>query len=129
VSRHPAYSLADLCTDCGQSRVFVTKQALETAGNDFGLYGQGAVLSFIANGGLQHPVFQNCEPWHNNPNPSTPIYVDAYVFTSGARAGYIAFYQPANQRWVIKSFKTDDPSGFGKTNIFAHAFQNRGKLR
>lgn len=130
MAKAPVYELARLCKDCGCGRVHVLGGALKTAATDFSLLTAPDVLRFIEDGGLEDVTFRNCEPWHNNPDPNVVICVHAYVFRSGARRGYIAFfYQPKTGKWVIKSFKQDDPSGYGKANIFAHAFGNRGKLK
>ncbi len=83
---------------------------METAKRDFNLKTRDRVLRFIAAGGLENPCFINCKPWENNPRPSSPIMVDAYGFYSGLQIhGYLAFfYQPATDKWIIKSFKRNE---------------------
>lgn len=104
----PQYNINDFITDCitGVSKVYASKNTLETARADFNLNTQGQVFEFIGNGGLESPSFISCRPWKNNPDPSNQIFVDAYGFYSGFIYGYIAFfYQLKMNKWIIKSFK------------------------
>lgn len=103
----PFYIFEDFRKACGSKvQIVVPMQAAQdSADRDFGLKTQKAILSFIFNGGLENLDFVNTKLWENNPNPSLPINVDAYEFTSVSKLGYIAFfYNGRTSRWVIKSF-------------------------
>ncbi len=120
------YKLEDFIAGCaeGTKKAFITKGAMETARSDLKLNTQDQVLQFIGNGGLEKPYFINSKAWENNPNPSSLIKADAWGFFSGLFHGYIAFFfQPANQKWNIKSFKKNEESD--PRNL---AFQDLGKL-
>ncbi|MES2217174.1 MAG: hypothetical protein V4501_02050 [Pseudomonadota bacterium] len=108
MSNEPEYELDDFVNDCamGTSKVSVSHGAMSTARTDFNLGTQVNVLEFIANGGLEKPVFINKRVWDNNPDRNIVIMVDAYAFFSGLIYGYIAFvYVAKTERWLIKSFK------------------------
>ncbi len=85
---------------------------MTTARTDFNLLTQEQVQSFIANDGLENLQFKNSEPldakWGFDPLPMA----DAYTFTTGTKAGYLAFFYSPYGRWIIKSFKssTDGPT-------------------
>jgi hypothetical protein len=106
----PAYVFADFVSGCASSKsAFVTGGAMATARTDFGLNTMADVLAFVSNGGLESPTFINVAPWENNPDPATPIQVDAYSFFSGLTYGYVAFlYQPKTSKWIIKSLKKNE---------------------
>lgn len=89
----PEYKFDDFVRDCadGISKIVVTRGAMETARTDFKLMTQDRVCEFIANGGLEKPVFINKKEWENNIDQSALIMVDAYAFFSGVIYGYIAF--------------------------------------
>lgn len=109
----PEYKFDDFVRDCtdGASKIVVSRGAMETARKDFKLMTQDRVWEFIANGGLEKPVFINKKEWENNTDKSVLIMVDAYAFFSGIIYGYIAFvYITKTKKWLIKSFKRhEDP--------------------
>lgn len=80
---------------------------MTTARSDFNLLTQDAVQAFIANDGLENLQFKNTETldekWGFSPLPMT----DAYLFTTGPRAGYLAFFRSPTSTWTIKSFKSN----------------------
>jgi hypothetical protein len=83
-------------------KVKVTRQALISADLHFGLATEKDVLWFIADRGLENCVLKNRRPFENGAGEM----VHAFRFRSGARRGYIAFYETTI--WVIKSFKRDE---------------------
>ncbi len=111
--KEPEYKFDDFVCDCaeGTAKIFVTHGAMETARSDFKLMTQNRVAEFIANGGLEKPIFINKKKWENNTDDSVVIMVDAYAFFSGIIYGYIAFvYVTKTKKWLIKSFKRhEDP--------------------
>jgi hypothetical protein len=106
-----SYDLNDLIKDCeNDEKIFITKQAQSSAGNDFGLHTKKKVLDFIAAGGLETPRYINTEPWDNNRSTNI-ILVDAYSFYSGTKHGYFAFlFNTTTDKWIIKSFKLNKDS-------------------
>lgn len=109
----PTHNMDDFLKACaeGTQKVFVHKGAMETAKSDFNLMTQERVLQFVGDDGLEKPSFINSKPWENNPDPATPIQVDAWGFFSGLLHGYIAFFfQPKTKKWNIKSLKKNTDS-------------------
>lgn len=106
-----AYDLNDLIKACGKNNhVKVLGKAQESAGSDFGLYTEQAVLYFINDGGLEKPQHISKKPWEKNPDPGL-IWIDAYSFYSGPKQGYLAFFFSSKTgRWLIKSFKLNKDS-------------------
>jgi hypothetical protein len=110
----PAYDIADLilCCDENPERVHLIGKTLEDAQNIFKLHTAPEIKKFIVNNGLEKLTFINTKRWKNNPNPRTPILVDAYEFETGKISGYIAFFMNKKGEWTIKSFhQSNDCSG------------------
>ncbi len=108
-----AYKFADFTSACaiGVEAVHVIKGATITARSDFNLKTNGEILGFISNGGLENLGYIKTKPWKNDPK-SSGIMVDSYNFYSGDTKGYMAYlYQPETKKWLLKSFKKDNPSG------------------
>ncbi|MGD0679744.1 MAG: hypothetical protein ABSC94_30535 [Polyangiaceae bacterium] len=105
-----AYRLSDLIEACRAGQAGTSTGAQQTAREEFNLATKAEVLAFIANGGLESPVYENTAKWEHNPDPLVPIYVDSYEFTSGKKKGYIAFLLPVTKIWMIKSFKLNSSS-------------------
>ena len=108
----PHYDFQDFVRACGErGKVYVQKDARANAKHDFNLRTEREILEFILNDGLENMRFINSAPWGNNPDPSIPIEVDAYRFSSGTRHGYFAYlFNKHTKKWHIKSFKPDsDP--------------------
>ncbi len=107
-----AYDLHELIKACAESnQVTVLTNAERCARDEFRLNTKKAVLDFIANEGLETPLYLNTKPWEKNPDPTCPIMVDAYSFYSGPKHGYIAFlFSAKTQKWIIKSFKSNRDS-------------------
>ncbi|MBW2699749.1 MAG: hypothetical protein JRF33_02930 [Deltaproteobacteria bacterium] len=107
--RASKYDLSTLIRDCGQSgAVWVSRGALASAQDDFGLATGDKVREFIANNGLEQPRHISTVPWENNPDESQVVWVDSYEFFSGNLFGYFAFFKGATGSWVVKSFKKND---------------------
>jgi len=107
--RSPEYDLSILIRDCGQEgAVWVSRGALVSAQNDFGLATGDAIREFIADNGLEQPRHIRTGPWANNPEPSQVVWVDSYEFFSGSLFGYFAFFRAPTGRWVVKSFKKNE---------------------
>lgn len=114
------------CKEHPQQVVLIGK-VQEDAARDFNLKTKADLLGFIGNGGLESPAFVNTKDWENNPQPKTPIKVDAYEFSSAFTLGYIAFmYNPRTQKWIIKSFKLSQNRE--TANALEIALRNAGLL-
>lgn len=108
-----AYEFTDFTSACaiGIEAVHVIRGARVTAESDFNLKTNSEILGFIFNGGLEKPKYIKTKPWENDPKNSG-IMVDSYNFYSGNTKGYIAYlYQPETKKWLLKSFKKDNPPG------------------
>ena len=100
------YDWDQFVADCSNSTlVHVHASAMETAGPDFNLFTQQAVLEFVHGGGLERLRYITHSPWQNNRDPSVVIWVDEYDFYSGSLRGYLAFLRHKTGKWGIKSFK------------------------
>lgn len=105
-----AYDFDEFIKNCSKkpSNIYILRDAVGTAKTDFNLKTQAQILEFIGNDGLENPYLLNVKQWEKNPDPKIEIKVDAYGFYSGEKHGYIAFFfQPATEKWVIKSFKNN----------------------
>jgi len=123
----PEYDFEKFKKACGDDKrnVFVFPPAQENAERDFNLRTKTQLLDFIHNDGLEDSKFINKKDWESNPNPETPMKVDAYEFRSMFKLGYIAFMKnPKNGIWSIKSFKLSKHSN----EAMMIAFRNAGLL-
>jgi hypothetical protein len=102
-----AYNLKNFIEACGDvKQVGVRGKAQDDASDHFLLPTKPRLLNFIYSGGLDSPKHINTKIWEANPEPATPIMVDAYSFYAGTIYGYIAFrFNPKTGAWYIKSFK------------------------
>ena len=102
----PWYLFEEFINACKKRRVVtVWPKVLCEAHRDFGLWDEEAIITFIANDGLQKPIFQNSEPWRGTPDLRRPIMIDAYRFSTLEKVGYIAFFRTNIGNWSIKSLK------------------------
>ncbi|MCD6584813.1 MAG: hypothetical protein J7K96_03525 [Desulfobacteraceae bacterium] len=108
----PKYNLNDFINACANIKsVGVRNEAQITARNQFKLDSKQSLLRFINERGMEDPYHYNTKLWEHNPDPSTPVMIDAYCFYSGTKYGYIAFrFNTKFNSWYIKSFKlNNDP--------------------
>lgn len=102
----PEYSIQDFLAACSKGEAVLIDDAPNDSRQYFNLKTQGAVLKFIASGGLKKIRHYNTKLWETRPDKNITIMVDAYTFYSGEKCGYIAFlFQPITKKWLIKSFK------------------------
>jgi hypothetical protein len=103
----PKYDIFEFFRCCNENKsdVVPLKRALDDANSYFGLKTKSNLLDFIGNNGMEDLKFVNTKEWENNPDKTTPIYVDAYQFRSMCKLGYIAFmFNKKTLKWLIKSF-------------------------
>jgi len=101
------YNFDDFIEACKRRDVLVWEHVPDCAFSDFGLWDEEQLLDFISSeDGVRTRSFQNSRLWEGNPEPSKPIMIDAYRFSSLEKIGYIAFfYNPKTKKWALKSFK------------------------
>ena len=88
------YVFDDFINACKKrGKITVWPKVLFEAHRDFGLWDEEAIITFIANDGLQRQTFQNSELWRGNPDLQKPIMIDAYRFTILEKIGCIAFFR------------------------------------
>jgi hypothetical protein len=105
-SSGPYYNLPEMIGDCAVSgRVIIRKDALKDA-RQFGLDTQARVLDFLSAGVLEDLTHDNTECLDSGGDAGTLF--DAYIFKSGPKFVYFAFYRRHNGVWVIKSFHSPD---------------------
>ncbi len=104
------YDFKKFLKACRRKRnIIVPQKSIENGRRDFQLNTQDQILNFIGNKSWEDIEEESSGEWLNNPNPEIEIIVDAYVFWSGKKIGYLAFFQsPFTSEWVIKSFHESD---------------------
>ncbi len=114
------YQLTEFVSACAMNdnSVQVRREAQKNAGECFGLKTKNNLLGFIALGGLESAELIKTKELEKNFHNDNTIMVDSYKFYSGSDEGYIAFYQPNTNIWIIKSFKKFDPPGTPKNQPF-----------
>jgi hypothetical protein len=114
------YQLTDFVSACAMNdnSVQIRREAQKDAGEHFMLKTRSAVLGFIANGGLESAELIKTKKLEKNFHSTNTIMVDSYKFHSGSIEGYIAFYQPTSNAWIVKSLKKFDPPGAPKNQPF-----------
>lgn len=100
------YDFQKFLRACRKKRnVIVQPRPIEDGRRDFQLSTKEQILNFIGNRGWEIIEEESSGELSNNPYPAIEIIVDAYVFRSGEKIGYLAFFQsPLTSEWVIKSF-------------------------
>lgn len=102
----PCYIFNEFIRACRKRRnITVWPKVIPEAYKDFGLWDEEAIITFIANDGIQKPTFQNSELWRGNPDSQKPIIIDSYRFITLEKVGYIAFFRTNEGHWSIKSLK------------------------
>lgn len=101
------YDFKKFLKACRKKRsVKVRQEAIEDGRRDFQLNTESQILNFIGNERWDDIDLESSgEEWRNNPFPEIEIKIDAYVFRSGNKIGYLDFFKsPLTSQWVIKSF-------------------------
>lgn len=114
------YQLTDFVSACAMNdnSVQIRREAQNNAGEHFRLKTRSDLLGFISLGGLESAELIKTKKLEKNFHSTNTIMVDSYKFHSGSDEGYIAFYQPSTNAWIIKSFKKFDPPGTPKNQPF-----------
>lgn len=104
------YDFKKFLKACRRKRnIIVPQKSIENGRRDFQLNTQDQILNFIGNKRWDGIESRGSSELESNPYPEFQTMIDAYVFCSGEKIGYLAFFQcPVTFKWVIKSFHESD---------------------
>lgn len=123
----PLEEFERICRD-EPAKVYVSGEAEKDARNDFKIITKEDLKSFIGNKGVESPEHVSTELWHNNPLKDThPSYVDAFIFKTGTKSGYLAYCpNPRMKNWLLKSFKLNIVNANNALSTLEQAFIEAG---